>query len=82
MATPPRKDNIVKFTRPDPKSAPKSAPKSPPKGGGRPGAPPRRPSGTPADLANLIRGREGIVGLVLIIAIAVAIVAWQRLSGG
>lgn len=84
MANAPRKDNVVKFRKPDPKAAPKPGG---PATGGKPGARPpsgkaSRPAATPADLANLIRGREGVVGLIVIIALAIAIVAWQRLSGG
>ena len=64
MATPPRKDNVVRFSKPT------------------------RPNGTPngsrpptRDWRALLRGREGLVGLVVIVVLAVAIVAWRRLAG-
>jgi hypothetical protein len=43
--------------------------------------PGRTPSGSSRGWRALVRGREGWVGLALIVVIAVAIVAWQRLAG-
>lgn len=64
MATPPRKDNVVRFNK-----------STRPNGGTNGSRPPTR------DWRAMIRGREGLVGLVVIVVLAVAIVVWRRVVG-
>ena len=79
MAQPPRKtpppsDNVVNFKKLQREAAQKKA-SGPGPGGGKPSGPP-----DPRAWLKRLEGREGWVGLAVIVVIAVVIVLWRRLG--